>query len=41
LLAEHPTLKVKIFSGSVAHNVERLLIDPTLPIGTTIEYAEY
>jgi len=41
LVAEHPPIKVKIFSGSVAHNVERLLIDPALPIGTTIQYAEY
>jgi isopentenyl phosphate kinase len=37
LVTQHPLIKIKIFSGSVAHNVERLLIDPALRIGTLIQ----
>jgi isopentenyl phosphate kinase len=41
LVNQHPAIKVKIFSGSVARNVERLLIDPALQIGTTLQYVEH
>lgn len=40
LVAQQPSINVKIFSGAKAGNLQRLLIEPTTGIGTTIQYAE-
>ena len=40
LVAQQPSITVKIFSGAKAGNLQRLLIEPTTDIGTTIQYAE-
>jgi len=36
VVQHHPAIEARIFSGAVRGNVQRLLIDPSTPIGTVI-----
>jgi hypothetical protein len=36
VVQHHPSIEARIFSGAVRGNVQRLLIDPAMPVGTVI-----
>jgi isopentenyl phosphate kinase len=40
VVKHYPSIEVRIFSGAVRGNVQRLLIDPDVPIGTAIRHQQ-